>query len=84
MNDVSNALEKLESDNSIGAIIITGSEKAFAAGADIKEMKDNTFAHNIKTNFLAHWDRVARCKKPVIAAVNGYAVSDLTNNKRLR
>lgn len=81
MTDVSNALDKLEADDTIGAVIITGSEKAFAAGADIKEMQNNTFSQNIRGNFLGHWDRVAKCKKPVIAAVNGYAVS-MSNIKR--
>lgn len=75
MSDVSNALDKLEADSSIGAVIITGSEKAFAAGADIKEMQNNTFASNVRDNFLAHWNRVSKCQKPIIAAVNGYAVS---------
>ena len=44
------------------------------SGADIKEMKDNTFSQVYGGNFLNHWNRVAQCKKPVIAAVNGYAV----------
>lgn len=47
----------------------------YLAGADIKEMKDNTFPKNFMTDFLLHWDQVARSKKPIIAAVNGYAVS---------
>lgn len=75
MSEVSNAIDSIEKDSSVGAIIITGSEKAFAAGADIKEMQNNTYSRNIRGNFLAHWDRVAKCSKPVIAAVNGYAVS---------
>jgi enoyl-CoA hydratase len=45
-------------------------------GADIKEMQNNTYAKNIRGNFLEHWNRVTKCRKPVIAAVNGYAVSD--------
>lgn len=79
MIDLANALDQLEDDKSVGAIIITGSEKAFAAGADIKEMANNTFAQCLTENFLAHWNRVALTKKPVIAAVNGYAVSFFKN-----
>ncbi|KAG8235528.1 hypothetical protein J437_LFUL013490 [Ladona fulva] len=74
MREVNDALTHYESDNSVGAVIITGSEKAFAAGADIKEMKDHGFSHTIKNNFLVHWSQVSQCRKPVIAAVNGYAL----------
>uniref|UniRef100_T1IKY6 enoyl-CoA hydratase n=1 Tax=Strigamia maritima TaxID=126957 RepID=T1IKY6_STRMM len=58
----------------IGAIVITGNEKAFAAGADIKEMQNYTFSQMFGGNFLSHWYRVARSKKPVLAAVNGFAL----------
>lgn len=75
MNEVAKAIDTYNCDESVGAIIITGSERAFAAGADIKEMKDNTFAQNLRSNFLSEWTRVAQSKKPVIAAVNGFAVS---------
>ncbi|CAG2101338.1 unnamed protein product [Medioppia subpectinata] len=74
MHEVANALDQFESDKTISAIVLTGSDKAFAAGADIKEMVDNTFAQCFNGNFLSHWDRVARSVKPVIAAVNGYAL----------
>lgn len=77
MQEVADALDSLENDPSIGAIVLTGSEKAFAAGADIKEMKDNTYAHCQSGNFLDHWNRLSKTFKPVIAAVNGYAVSML-------
>jgi len=49
----------------------------YNVGADIKEMQHNNYSKNIRGNFLNHWNRVASCRKPVIAAVNGYAVSDL-------
>lgn len=75
MFEVARALDSFEANNQIGAIVITGSEKAFAAGADIKEMQNNTFAQCISGNFLEHWNRVSKTLKPVIAAVNGYAVS---------
>lgn len=74
MTEVAQALDIYESDKAIGAIIITGSEKAFAAGADIKEMQNNTYAQCILGNFLNDWTRVAQAQKPVIAAVNGYAL----------
>ncbi|VEN59175.1 unnamed protein product [Callosobruchus maculatus] len=74
MSEVAKALDHLEADSSVGAIIITGSEKAFAAGADIKEMKDNTYSTCISGNFLEQWTRVSQTYKPIIAAVNGYAL----------
>lgn len=74
MQEVANALDALEADPSVAAIVITGSEKAFAAGADIKEMANNSYSKCVSGNFLSHWNRVAATIKPVIAAVNGYAV----------
>jgi enoyl-CoA hydratase len=68
------ALDAFEADPDIGAIVITGSEKAFAAGADIKEMAEKTYAQAYSEDFLASWERVARCRKPVIAAVSGFAL----------
>lgn len=77
MKELSIALTQFEKDPSIGAIVITGSEKAFAAGADIKEMQGNTYAQCIQGNFLADWTQVSKTQKPIIAAVNGYAVKKL-------
>lgn len=74
MNEVGDAVDALNKDESVGCIVITGSEKAFAAGADIKEMQNMTFAKCFTGNFLSHWDKVAQSIKPVIAAVNGYAL----------
>ncbi|XP_062976640.1 enoyl-CoA hydratase, mitochondrial [Elgaria multicarinata webbii] len=74
MSEMNQALESLEQDPAVGAIVITGSERAFAAGADIKEMQGRTFQECYGGNFLAHWNRVASVRKPVIAAVNGYAL----------
>jgi len=74
MKELSAALDGYEKDPNIAAIVLTGSEKAFAAGADIKEMQHNTYPKCIMGNFLNDWTRVARCQKPVIAAVNGYAL----------
>lgn len=74
MNQLTQAIEEAEKNNSVGALVLTGSHKAFAAGADIKEMQNSEFAENFRNNFLSSWDRVAECKKPIIAAVNGYAL----------
>lgn len=75
MDELTKALDGLEADAAIGAIVLTGSEKAFAAGADIKEMKDQTFADAFNGDFITrNWERMTRCRKPVIAAVAGYAL----------
>lgn len=72
--EVSQALDTFEADEKIGAIVITGSEKAFAAGADIKEMSSMTYMDAYLKDFITPWDRVAQNRKPVIAAVAGYAL----------
>uniref|UniRef100_A0A672MYQ7 Enoyl-CoA hydratase, mitochondrial n=1 Tax=Sinocyclocheilus grahami TaxID=75366 RepID=A0A672MYQ7_SINGR len=74
MMEVGKALDAFEADSEVGAVVVTGSEKAFAAGADIKEMQNRTFQECYGGNFLAHWNRVSTVKKPVIAAVNGFAL----------
>nr|XP_025953196.1 enoyl-CoA hydratase, mitochondrial [Dromaius novaehollandiae] len=74
MREMKQALDAFEGDPQIGAIVITGSEKAFAAGADIKEMQNKTFQQCYSSGFLADWERVSTVRKPVIAAVNGYAL----------
>ncbi|NXA55059.1 ECHM protein, partial [Nothocercus julius] len=74
VREVREALDAFESDPRVGAIVITGNEKAFAAGADIKEMQNNTFQQCYSAGFLDEWDRVSKVRKPVIAAVNGYAL----------
>lgn len=74
MNEVTSALEAFDQDASVGATVITGSEKAFAAGADIKEMQPLSYAEAYAQDFFASWERLARVRKPVIAAVSGYAL----------
>ncbi|NXC73934.1 ECHM protein, partial [Anhinga anhinga] len=100
MEELRRALEALESDPQVGAIVITGSQKAFAgragglsppqsflgvrvwcptllpfaAGADIKEMQNKTFHECYSSSFLSGWDKVSTVRKPIIAAVNGYAL----------
>ncbi len=72
--DLIDALQKFDADDGQGCAIITGSEKAFAAGADIKEMSSQGFADMYGSNFFAGYDRVTATRKPVIAAVAGYAL----------
>ena len=75
MRELGEALDGFEADDAVGAIVITGGEKAFAAGADIKEMKDKTFVDCYLEDFItSSWERTARCRKPVIAAVAGFAL----------
>ncbi len=74
MHELTRALDAFESDGKIGCVVITGSEKAFAAGADIKEMADKTFADAFLDDFAATWDRASTVRKPVVAAVAGFAL----------
>lgn len=74
MNEVTSAATELDTDPDIGAIIITGSAKAFAAGADIKEMSQLTFAEAFGADFFAPWGKLAAVRTPTIAAVAGYAL----------
>lgn len=79
IEELNQALETFEEDPAVGAIVLTGGEKAFAAGADIKEMQNRTFQDCYSGKFLSHWDHITRIKKPVIAAVNGYALGGAVN-----
>src|SRR5271168_4112443 len=74
IEDLNAALEAFERDSRIGAIVLTGSEKAFAAGADIKEMQDKSFADAFLGDFISRWENVAKARKPIIAAVAGFAL----------
>ncbi len=74
IDELIQALDHHEANDDIAAIVISGSDRAFAAGADIKEMQDKTFIDVVRRDFIAPWERVARCRKPVIAAVAGYAL----------
>jgi enoyl-CoA hydratase len=75
MGELKTALDTIEANADIGAIVLTGSEKAFAAGADIKEMQAKTFVDAYAGNFITkEWERLAQCRIPVIAAVAGYAL----------
>merc|ERR1711976_493709 len=74
MTELNAALEDFDEDPNIGAIVLTGSERAFAAGADIKEMLPKKFPEVYKGGFLGHWSKLVETRKPIIAAVNGYAL----------
>jgi enoyl-CoA hydratase len=74
IRELSEALTAFDQDPRIGAVVITGSEKAFAAGADIKEMATKSYMEAYLGDFIASWDRVAQQRKPVIAAVAGFAL----------
>jgi enoyl-CoA hydratase len=74
VGDLAKAIANFEADPDIGCMIITGSEKAFAAGADIKEMADKSFLEAFFGDFAATWDAAAHARKPIIAAVAGFAL----------
>jgi enoyl-CoA hydratase len=75
MGELARALDALEADDAIGCIVVTGSEKAFAAGADIKEMATRSYMDVYLGNFITGtWGRLAECRKPTIAAVAGFAL----------
>lgn len=74
VDELTIALQAFDMDEKIGAIVITGSDRAFAAGADIKEMRDLTFVEAYRSDFIAKWDQISAIRKPVIAAVAGYAL----------
>jgi enoyl-CoA hydratase len=74
IRDLARAVDAFEADDTIGCMLVTGSDKAFAAGADIKEMADKRVVDVILADFLATWHRLADARKPVIAAVAGFAL----------
>ncbi len=75
VRELAQALDAFEADDGIGAIVLTGSERAFAAGADIKEMQAKTYVEAFLENFITrHWEHVTKARKPVIAAVAGFAL----------
>src|SRR5471030_70936 len=75
MDELTAALDAAEADPAVRCFVITGSDRAFAAGADIKEMAQKSYADVFREDFITrNWERVTRCRKPVIAAVAGYAL----------
>lgn len=74
IDELNACVKTLDRDSSIGAIVLTGSAKAFAAGADIKEMAPKTFSDAYGADFIESWSELTLTKKPIISAVNGYAL----------
>jgi enoyl-CoA hydratase len=74
VGELNQALDAFEANAEIGCLLLTGSEKAFAAGADIKLMQPLTYPETYLEDFVAPWERIARCRKPIVAAVAGYAL----------
>ncbi len=75
MDELTHAIDGFEKDDAIGCMVLTGSEKAFAAGADIKEMSGKSYADVMREDFItANWEAAAKARKPIIAAVAGYAL----------
>lgn len=74
LTELNAVLDRCDADPSVGCVVLTGDEKAFAAGADIKEMKDKSFTDAFSSDFIAPYDRVGSHKKPLIAAVSGVAL----------
>ena len=74
IREITDALDAFDRDASIGAVVLTGSEKAFAAGADVKEMKDLSFPSAYLDDFVTAWDAIPQHRKPQIAAVSGFAL----------
>jgi enoyl-CoA hydratase len=75
VREMGQALDAFEADAAIGAVVVTGSDKAFAAGADIKEMQSRSFVDVFLTDFVTNgWERVTTCRKPIVAAVAGFAL----------
>ena len=75
MRELAAALDAFEADENIGCMVITGNDKAFAAGADIKAMQEKSYMDVYMEDFItAEWERLTRCRKPVIAAVAGFAL----------
>ncbi|QMU27948.1 enoyl-CoA hydratase-related protein [Adhaeribacter radiodurans] len=74
MSELRNALQDLDADNEVRVIVLTGNEKAFAAGADIKQMADKSAIDMYQIDQFATWDQIKKTKKPIIAAVSGFAL----------
>ncbi len=74
MVEIHGVINELDLDDQCRAIVLTGNEKAFAAGADIKEMVDQNYLTAVQTEFLGSWDCIAECRTPIVAAVAGYAL----------
>src|SRR5690625_7524928 len=78
IDELAEAMRAFDADDDVGVMVLTGSEKAFAAGADIAAMKDWSYTDVYKQDYLGHnWEALRRIRKPVIAAVAGYALGEI-------
>src|SRR5262245_16735333 len=80
IDELTRAVEAFDADDKIGCMLITGSDKAFAAGADIKEMSDKPFIEAYLGDFVSNWNAVGQARKPVVAAVAGFALGGAVNS----
>ena len=80
--DLIHATGSLDANDSVGAIVITGSQKAFAAGADIKEMSSKSFADVFSKNMFSNWAKISKVRKPTIAAIVRFSSSQQHNNRK--
>lgn len=74
IGELNSALDGFEADSGIACVVLTGSEKVFAAGADIKQMQSMSYPQNYLDDFVSDWERIGRFRKPIVAAVAGYAL----------
>src|ERR687886_952505 len=74
MAELINLIEALDADDNIRCLVLTGGPRVFAAGADIKGMAEQTPTSMVETQSFANWDRIRRCRKPIVAAISGYAL----------
>ena len=74
IDELNAALDAFEADTGIGCVVVTGSDKAFAAGADIKEMQAKSYMEAYLGDFITKWERISRARKPIVAAVAGFAL----------
>ena len=75
IRELGKALDKFEADDAIGAIVLTGDDRAFAAGADIKEMQNKSYTQAYLEDFITNgWEAITTCRKPIVAAVSGFAL----------
>ncbi len=74
MDELVTALQDFDADPEVGCIVVTGSDKAFAAGADIKQMAEATVVEMLDSPFIGYWDKLARIAKPIVAAVSGWCL----------
>ena len=79
MGELRDALQQLDKDDKVRVMVLTGNEKAFAAGADIKQMANSSAIDMLKVDQFSTWEHIKKTKKPLIAAVSGFALGGVVN-----